>query len=99
MTKPVSMCIPRIQSDYSSDFIKNIFHKKNIGNVSKIIEIPYKTDPSLKRVILYVYLNKNETTKIIKERFSKNQDIKIIYDDFWFWKIFPTINMKKNTNN
>lgn len=95
MTKPISMCIPRMETNYTSDFIKNVIYKKNIGNISKIIEIPYKNDPSLKRVILYIYLKQNETTKLIQERFSKNQDIKIIYDDLWFWKIFPTIHIKK----
>jgi hypothetical protein len=84
-----------METIYTSDFIKNVFHKKNIGNISKIIEIPYKNDPSLKRVILYIYLKQNEKTQIIRERFSKNQDIKIIYNDLWFWKIFPTINTKR----
>ena len=97
MTKPVSMCIPRMETIYSSDFIRNVFQKKNIGNISKIIEIPYKNDPSLKRVILHIYLKQNDTAQIIQDRFSKNKDIKIIYNDLWFWKIFPTINVKKNS--
>jgi hypothetical protein len=84
----IMLCIPRMDSFYTNEFIRKVFENKNIGEIKKIIEIPNKSDLQYKRVILYITLKNNSESAIkIKERFSNKKDVKIIYKEPWFWKV------------
>lgn len=88
------MCIPKMDARVSPDYILSWFHKKNIGRVEKLIELPHKNNPTNKRIILHVLMNESsENAKIIKERFSQKQDVKLIHNLPWdFWKIVEANN-------
>lgn len=100
MSKPIIMCIPRIENTISSQYIISCFENKNIGRVEKIIELPHKNNETHKRIILHVLLKETENAKIIKNRFSQKQDVKLVYQFPWFWKIVEANNIlspKKQT--
>lgn len=82
----VSMCIPRMESKYNINFITTIFKNLNIGDITNIVEIPNKNNNNFKKVIIHV----NTDNEIINKRFSEGKDIKIIYDNPWYWKIYET---------
>jgi hypothetical protein len=81
------LCIPRVQSKITENQIKNIFNQVNIGIIDHI-DIITKKDEKYKRV--FIHMKKwfaTENAKIAQERLQNNQDIKIIYEEPWFWKI------------
>lgn len=82
----ISMCIPRMESKYNTSFIYDIFKNLNIGDIIDIIEIPNKNNNNFKKVMI----NINTNNEIINKRFSEGKDIKIIYDNPWYWKIYQT---------
>jgi hypothetical protein len=83
----INICIPRVETMISNDYIKKIM-ENHIGNIHRMIEIPHKKNPQYKRVIMNIFLKPNtKKTNYIQERFSQQQDIKIIHQFPWFWKI------------
>lgn len=82
------MCIPRMDTNITSDFIKCVVNRYRLGKITKLIEIPHKENKYYKRVIIHIMLDEtSHTTEVINSRFSNNQDIKLIYDEPWYWKI------------
>ena len=82
------LCIPRIESIIKIDYIQKTIEKVSIGHIKKIVEIPHRNDPHYKRILIYIKLNESSpNTKIIQERFSLKQDVKIIHQFPWYLKI------------
>lgn len=82
------LCIPRIESITQIDSIQKVIDQLNIGLIKKIIEIPHRNNSEYKRILIYIQLNKeSNNTKIIETRFANKQDVKIIYQFPWYWKI------------
>jgi len=82
------LCIPLLETAFTEEYIRNVFYAINITEIPKIIEIPNKTNPRYKRVILYVYLDDTiPIHKCIKTRFQEKKDIKLVYQEPWYWKI------------
>ena len=91
-----SLCIPRIEESIKKDYIFKVFQKLKIGYIQRIIEIPLRNDVKHKRIIILLQLNNtNPTSKMIQDRVSRNESIKIVYDMPWYWKIVPTITHQK----
>lgn len=83
------MCIPQIDTNIKIDFIKQILNNSKIGSVFNINEIPNKDNKKYKRIIFYVKINKNtDASKIIEDRFSNKKNIKVLYEDPLYWKIY-----------
>jgi hypothetical protein len=99
MTRTTIMCIPRIDTTIPSQYIQSCFENKNIGHIERIIELPHKNNPTQKRIILHVTLQEtSENAKIIKERFSQKQDVKLVHNFPWFWKIVEANNIISDRN-
>lgn len=87
------LCIPKMDAYIETDFIKKTFEKINIGNITRIFELPHKNNPKFKRVIIHICLDKNsENSKILLDRFSIKKDVKIFYNTPWYWKIVEASN-------
>lgn len=87
------LCIPKMETYIQTDFIRKTIENKNIGNITRIIELPHKNNPNFKRVIIHVYLDENsQNSKIILDRFSIKKDVKIIYNFPRYWKIVEASN-------
>jgi hypothetical protein len=84
--------IPRVLFNTTEKQIKDIFNRLNIGIIDHIDLIPKNDEKNQKNKSkrVYIHLKKwldTENAKITKERFGNNQDIKVIYDEPWFWKV------------
>lgn len=87
-TIPTTLCIPRIESTIKKDYIFNIFQKLKIGYIERITEIPLRNDTKHKRIIIIIHLNINNPTSLnIHKRIENNENIKIVYDMPWYWKV------------
>ncbi len=85
-----SLCIPRMESIVTKDFIFKTFQKLNIGYIERIIEIPLHNDIKYKRIILIIFLNNNPLNIMIRNQMSNNETVKLVYDMPWYWKIHGT---------
>ena len=84
------LCIPRVNSAISKEYIHNKLCNLNIGTVEKMSEIPLKNDAAYKRIIFKIKWNKNETSQRLQECLVANKTFNIVYDMPWFWKVVIT---------
>jgi len=84
----MSLCIPRIQTTITKDYIYQKLSKLEIGKIEKITEIPLKNDPTYKRILLKIQWNNTEKSLAIQEHIKKKGFINIVHEMPWFWKIF-----------
>ena len=85
-----TLCIPRTDIDISEPFVRNIFNNLNIGNIGRIDLVKKQNEKGGYYMRIFIHINKwynTENADIAKERLLNGKDIKIIYDDPWFWKI------------
>lgn len=85
-----SLCIPRIESSISKDYILSILNKLNVGYINKIYENPLRNDTTKKRIIIQIKWYNNMRSIMIQEELKKNKNIKLVYNMPWYWKIFIT---------
>jgi hypothetical protein len=71
-------------------FIEETFNQLKIGNVLRIDMILKKTENNEKFYSVFIYIDWNDSdlSKHIVDRINAGKDIKIIYDNFLFWKVF-----------
>jgi len=99
-----SLCIPRLFNNVTEETIRITFNNLKLGIIHKI-DVTNKTNKngdSFKRAFIHFKKwNIDEKTNIIRENFILGKEIKIIYDDPWFWKVSayrPPIFKSNNTN-
>jgi hypothetical protein len=84
------LCIPRVYSNISESRIRRIFEELNMGTLDRIDIVSKHGEKKEKfnRVFIHFrYWNNTENACIARERLLNGKEIKIIYDDPWFWKI------------
>jgi len=87
MSNPV-LCIPRIESHISKEYIRTIFSKLKIGEIQKITEVPLRNDSDYKRIFIKLVWQPNTpTAEYIHTRLVKGEDIKLVYNEPWYWKV------------
>ena len=81
-----TLCIPRILSNITKDHIYNILNNLNLGTIKRVDIIRNKKLFN-KAFVHFSNWNDGGNADIVKDRLLNGKDIKIIYDDPWFWKI------------
>ena len=84
------LCIPRVYPNISEARIRRIFEDLNMGTLERIDIVNKPTDKGEKFNRVFVHYrrwNDSENARITRERLLNGKEIKIIYDDPWFWKI------------
>lgn len=84
-----SICIPRIDTNISKEYIYNKLCSLQIGRIEKFVEIPLKNDPTHKRIIIKLKWNNENKAINIKNTLETNGSIKLVYDMPWYWKMVP----------
>ena len=94
-----SLCIPRVYKNISREKIMRIFDELKLGTVEQIDIISIKnggvgTDRQgsmdagkFNRVFIHMKWNTSENSNKVRERFLSDKEIKILYEDPWFWKV------------
>jgi hypothetical protein len=96
-----SICIPRtfttIRGEQTKRAVFNTFRDLRIGHIDRIDTV-HKTDQKGERYCtVYIHLKWNVTSTIARETRQKlldGNDIKVVYDEPWFWKCTMS-NMEK----
>ena len=80
------MCIPRVNSNVPRQKIFEVFSSLRIGVIDKISEIPLRNDETGKRIVIkFRSWVETPLSNKIKDRLDSNKDIKIVYDNPWYW--------------
>ena len=85
-----SLCIPRVFSNIGEARIRRIFDELNMGEIERVDIISKTTEKGEKFNRVFVHFKRWSTdgnAEQARQRLLNGQDIKIIYDDPWFWKI------------
>jgi len=97
MSTCISLCIPRVFNNITEAKIRDVFNKINVGNIYSIdiIQQTNKKGKPVKRVFInFDYWYFNERSQHMRNQLLSGKEIKIIYDDPWFWNV----SIKRNTN-
>jgi len=82
------LCIPRVSIDILKETIFNVFCRLNIGYIERITEIPLKSNPDFKRVIIKVKWNpSSDQAKTMYDLILKQEPVFIVYNFPWYWKV------------
>lgn len=98
-----SLCIPRIlinidEINIDENYIANMFYKLNIGLIHKVIirsKINKQKECSYRVFIHFKKWYNNDNANMARERVLNGQEIKIIYEDQWFWKVSAFRELKR----
>ena len=85
-----SVCIPRVFPNIDETRIRKVFDSLSIGEIERIDIIPITTEKREKfnRVFIHWrYWNDNHMANLSRERLLNGKEIKVMYDDPWFWKV------------
>jgi hypothetical protein len=85
-----SLCIPRVFSNIGERRIYQIFDDLRLGDISRIdiVRANNAKGDKCNRVFIHFsrwYNNRNADTA--RERLLNGNDIKVIYDEPWYWKV------------
>ncbi len=84
------LCIPRVYSNITEGRIRKIFEDLNMGELERIDVVSKTSEKGDKFNRVFVHFrrwNNSENSNTARERLLNGKEIKIIYDDPWFWKI------------
>ena len=100
-----SMCIPRVYPNISEGRIRKIFDELNIGVIERVDIVSKATEKGERFNRVFIHMDRwfhNSNAYAARERLLGGKDIKIIYDDPWFWKVSaykPGEGSNNNNNN
>jgi hypothetical protein len=89
------LCIPGVFANIGEERIRRAFADLDIGELTRVDIVTPKSDinnaaPSNKkfnRVFIHIVWNDSKQAAGAKEKLSQGKEIKIIYDEPWFWKV------------
>lgn len=84
-----SICIPRVFAEITRRSIKDAFTKVLGEDCIERIDMirKNKNNDSYQRVFIHFkYWPDNDRSVMLKERLLSGQDIKVVYNEPWFWK-------------
>ena len=91
------LCIPAVFANIGEDRIRRAFADLDIGEIIRVDIVAPKIDatataaPSnnkkFNRVFIHINWNDTRQAAAAKEKLSQGKEIKIVYDQPWFWKV------------
>jgi hypothetical protein len=84
------MCIPRVFPNIDEKRIRRIFDELNMGQIERVDIIGKSTEKGEKFNRVFVHFRRwfsNANADTARERLINGKEIKIIYDEPWFWKV------------
>jgi hypothetical protein len=85
-----SICIPRVFPNIKEPRIRKIFEDLNMAEIACIDIIEKTTEKGEKFNRVFIHFNQwysNREAVIARERLTEGKEVRIIYDDPWFWKV------------
>lgn len=100
------LCIPRVYPNISEGRIRHIFDELNLGAIDHIDFVKKENDQGQIFNMVFIhfrYWKNNRNANEARDRLLEGKQIKVIYDEPWFWKISaykqPTRKSRKSGRN
>ena len=101
MTTVNSLCIPRVFTNITPERVRKVFDEISIFTIDKIDMIKKENDKGDKFQRVFIHIKEWATTSDAiraKQRLTEGKDLKIVYDEPWFWKVMINTNTYKPKN-
>jgi hypothetical protein len=89
-TSNMTLCIPRVFSNIGEKRIRSVFYALKLGHIGRI-DIVSKTSEKGERFNrVFIHFDRwfdTENALSALKLLNEGKDIKVIYDDPWFWKV------------
>jgi hypothetical protein len=85
-----SLCIPRVFTNITEEMIRKIFEDLELGIIERIdIVKKYSQTGQFNRIFIHFkkWFSNNGNANSARQRLLSGNEIKIIYDEPWFWKV------------
>lgn len=85
-----SVCIPRVFPNITWQRVKGIFEELGLGLVDRVDMINKTNEKGDKYKRVFVHFkswNEDETAQQVREKLLGGDQVKIVYDEPWYWKI------------
>ena len=80
----MSICIPRVESKYTKEFIHQVFKNCQLGDIDSIDIVPnHKENSKFHRVFVHYRVM---TSEFHLTRLLNGSSLKVVYEGPWFWK-------------
>ena len=89
MSQP-SLCIPRVFPNITEKRIAFVIRDVGLGEIARIDMVPKTAEDGTKFQRVFIHFKRwsdSESAQRARERVLGGKEIKIIYDDPWFWKL------------
>ena len=85
-----SLCIPRVVAGINKEQVLKIIQSLHLGIIQRIDMIQKKTEKGEMFSRVFIHFSKWNDSEVAiqaKERILSGKEIKVIYQEPWFWKI------------
>lgn len=86
-----SICIPRVFSNITWKKVKDVFEELKLGRIDRVDMVKKENEKGEKYQRVFVHFkfwnNRNEKAQQVRSKLLNGDEVKIVYDDPWFWKI------------
>ena len=95
-----SLCIPFVFSNVSKETVLEVLNEVGFGDIERIDMVKMSKDGKdhQKVFIHFAKWNTTDTANQARQLLLSEKDIKVVYDDPWFWKIWASRSTKPTGN-
>jgi hypothetical protein len=91
--KNISLCIPRVSCNITKHDIEDVIKPLELGEIRNIEILTKKKEPNTRdqKSCVFIHFKKWYSTKnaiYAHSLLTNDKDIKVFYDEPWFWKIY-----------
>ena len=89
-TDNMTLCIPRVFSNIGEKRIRSVFYALKLGHIGRIDIVSKITERGEKFNRVFIHFERwfdTANTHSALKLLSEGKDIKVIYDEPWFWKV------------
>ena len=86
----MTLCIPRVFTNISENRIRNVFYALKLGDIGHIDMVSKVSPTGEKFNRVFIHFERwfeTENAQSARKLLSEGKDIKVIYDEPWFWKV------------
>jgi hypothetical protein len=85
-----SICIPRVFSNITKARVEAIFRNLDFGDIERVDMVQRVNDNGDRFQRVFVHFkrwNDDEQSEKVRQMLLADQEVKVVYDDPWFWKL------------
>jgi hypothetical protein len=94
-----SLCIPRVFFNITESRVRLAFEELGLGKLSRVDVVEKCTERGEKFKRVYIHFEKwywNEVAQQVRKKLLSGKEIKIVYENPWFWKVSASKHYQDN---